>query len=150
MIFDRTQSDVDAAIRLRNEKVKIFQELTEEDVEILERGTLTTNTINRIEQKQDDLKNLFNGMGYFNTNIQNKSWDFDEIFYGYDFERIVNNTNILKNAFFVYSGTPQTPSPSYDYKTFNDLEKILYDLDVMINDVKSHYRECGTFECGGN
>ena len=30
----------------------------------------------------------------------------------------------------------------------NALEKILFDLDVMINDVKSHYRECGTFESG--
>ena len=32
--------------------------------------------------------------------------------------------------------------------TLNDVEKILYDLDVMINNVKSHYRECGTFESG--
>ena len=35
-----------------------------------------------------------------------------------------------------------------DLSSINALEKILHDLDVMINDVKSHYRQCGAFECG--
>lgn len=48
----------------------------------------------------------------------------------------------------MYKATPNTPPVSYHYNDINALEKILYDLDVMINDVKSHYRECGTFESG--
>ena len=62
MIFDRTASDVDAAIKIRDEKVKSYQELTEEDVDILERGFITLNTINRIEEKQSELKSLLNNM----------------------------------------------------------------------------------------
>ena len=57
MIFDRTQNDVDTAILLRNTKVKKFETLTESEIATLEKGTLTINTLNRIEAKQEELKN---------------------------------------------------------------------------------------------
>ena len=148
MIFDRTQNDVDTAILIRNTKVKKFEELTESDINYLERGTLTISTLNRIENKQDELKNLFNDMGYWNTPITNKVWGENDIFNVDEFQRILDNTNILRNAFFVYKATPNTPPISYHYNHINALEKILYDLDVMINDVKSNYRDCGNFESG--
>ena len=148
MIFDRTQNDVDTAILLRNEKVKKFKELTESEITTLEKGTMTYNTLNRIENKQDELKNLFNDMGYWNTPIINKVWGENDIFNVDDFQRIIDNTNILRNAFFVYKETPNTPPVSYHYNDINALEKILVDLDVMINDVKSKYKRCGTFRCG--
>lgn len=157
MIFDRTQNDVDTAIRLRNEKVKFDpvtmqpinpDELTQSEIATLEKGTITYNTLNRIENKQDELKNLFNDMGYWNTPISNKRWSENGIFNANDFQRIINNTNVLRQAFFVYKDTPNTPPISYHYNDINALEKILYDLDVMINDVKSKYKKCGTFKCG--
>ena len=148
MIFDRTQNDVDTAILLRDTKVKKFEVLTESDIVTLEKGTLTINTLNRIETKQEELKNLFNDMGYWNTPITNKMWGENDIFNVDDFQRIIDNTNVLRQAFFVYKATPNTPPISYYWDDINSLEKILNDLDVMINDVKSHYRECGTFESG--
>lgn len=149
MIYTRTQADVDEAIKIRKEKVQKFQELTENDIKVLERGTMTVNTLNRIEQKQEDLRGLLNGLGYWNTPIITKTWDSAELFKRSDFERILNNINILRTAFFTYESTPNTPKVSFDYKDLNDLEKILFDLDVMINDVKSKYKKCGTFKCGG-
>ena len=148
MIFDRTQNDVDTAILIRNTKVKKFEALTESDINYLERGTITINTLNRIENKQEELKNLFNDMGYWNTSITNKVWNENDIFNVDDFQRILDNTNVLRQAFFVYKDTPNTPPISYYWDDINALEKILYDLDVMINDVKSNYRYCGEFECG--
>ena len=157
MIFDRTQNDVDTARILRNEKVKFDpitmqpinpEELTESEIATLEKGTITINTLNRIETKQDELKNLFNDMGYWNTPITNKMWDETQIFNADEFQRIIDNLNVLRNAFFVYESTPNTPPISYHFEDINALEKILYDLDVMINDVKSRYRRCGTFRCG--
>lgn len=149
MIFDRTQNDVDTAIVLRREKVQTFQELTESEIAILEKGTLTINTLNRIESKQDELKNLFNDMGYWNTPISTRQWAYTDIFKGTQFDRILYNLEILREAFFVYKNTPNMPDDNYrKYQTINDVEKILYDLDVMINDVKSNYKECGSFECG--
>lgn len=157
MIFDRTQNDVDAAIRLRNEKVKFDpitmqpinpEELTESEIATLEKGTITYNTLNRIENKQQELKNLFNDIGYWNTPITNKVWGENDIFNVKEFQRILDNVNVLRQAFFVYKNTPNTPPISYHWQDINALEKMLYDLGVMINDVKSHYRECGTFESG--
>lgn len=149
MITDRTQSDVDNALKIRYNKVKTFQGLTEDDVNTLERGMLTINTLNRIEEKQEELANLINVIGYWNTPIENKTdWTDNDIFTEGEFQRIIDNENILRNAFFTYVDTPNTPNISFHYEDINSLEKILVDLDVMINDVKSNYRECGNFECG--
>lgn len=150
MIFNRTVEDVNNAIKIRTEKVQKGLSLSQEDVEILERGTITINTLNRIEEAQDTLKSTFNDMGYWNTPILNKHWIENDIFNKDDFERIVENLNVLKNAFFVHSNTPNTPNAEYHFENINAIEKILSDLDVMINDVKSHYRWCGTFNCGEN
>ena len=148
VIFNRTQKDVDEAKKIRTEKVQKFAELSKQEINILEKGTITINTLNRIEEMQSTLKELFNDMGYWNTPITNKSWGENDIFNVGEFQRIIDNTNILRNAFFVYKDTPNTPPISYHWQDINDLEKILYDLDVMLNDVKSKYKRCGTFKCG--
>lgn len=157
MITNRTQYDVDTARIIRNTKVKFdpitmqptnLDELTPTELETLNKGTFNYTDLNRIETKQEELKNLFNDMGYWNTPITNKVWGENGIFNVDEFQRILDNTNVLREAFFAYKATPNTPPVSYHYNDINALEKILYDLDVMINDVKSHYRECGTFECG--
>ena len=110
MIYNRTENDIETARNLIETKVKNFEELTEDEVAKIERGTFTVNTLNRIEQKQAELKTLFNDIGYWNT--------------------------------------PITPPISYHYNDINALEKILYDLENMVNDMKTRYRQCGTFECG--
>lgn len=148
MIYNRTQNDINEAKRIRKEKVQAFLELTSSDIETLERGTITINTLNRICSKQEELKNLFSDMGYWNTPITNKVWGKNDIFKVDELQRMLDNTNVLRNAFFVYNGTPNTPPVSYHYNDINALEKILHDIDVMINDVKSNYRECGAYECG--
>lgn len=149
MIFDRTAADVEEAIRIRKEKVQKMQDLTEEEINILERGTLTINTLNRIEEKQEELKNLFEQDFYFVDKIQHKKWNYEDYFKQSDFDRILFNLEMLCKAYFVYASTPNIPGGNYrKYQTINDAEKILNDLDVMISDVKSHYRECGMYTCG--
>lgn len=148
MIIDRTQADVNNAISIRENKIQKFETLTDRDLEILERGFFTISTLNRIEEKQAQLANLLTDMGYWNIPIINKMWWENNIFNVKEFQRILDNTNVLRNAFFVYKNTPNTPPISYHFSDINALEKILYDLDVMINDVKSNYRFCGEFECG--
>lgn len=148
MIFNRTKNDVENAVKIRDTKIKTFQNLTNDDIEVLERGFFTLNTIRRIQEKQTDLKGLFAEMGYYNTPIVIKEFDDTMFFSEVDFQQLIDNVNILRNAFFVFSSTPKTPPISYHYDDINALEKILYDLDVMINYVKSLYIECGNVECG--
>lgn len=149
MIINRTQSDVDKALEIRDSKVKGFQTLTDDEVTTLERGMMTVNTLNRIEGKQTELKKLLKAMGYSNANVTCKTdWDSTDVFTGADFQRIIDNENALRNAFYTYSDTPSTPNVSFHYEDINSLEKILVDLESMIDDVKSHYRECGNYYCG--
>lgn len=149
LIYNRTEADVENAKKIRTEKVQTFAELTPKDIEILERGSLTINTLNRIEEKQEELKNLFEEDFYFVDEIANKHWDYTDYFKQSDFDRILYNLERLVKAYLTYTSTPDIPDGNYrKYQTINDAEKILFDLDLMINDVKSHYRECGIAECG--
>ena len=147
MIFDRTIQDVENAIRIRDE-VKNGGSITDDERITLERGFLTLETLNRIEEKQTELKELLNDIGYWNTDFTNTEWVTSDVFGETDLQRIIDNEDVLKNAFFVYENTPQTPNASYHYENINALEKILYDLEEMINDVKTNFRYCNTFECG--
>lgn len=148
MIFNRTKIDVENAVKIRDEKIKTFQELTDDDIDVLERGFFTLNAIKRIQEKQTDLKGLFAEIGYYNTPIVIKEFDSTMFFSEADFQQLIDNVNLLRNAFFAFSSTPKTPPISYHYDDINALEKILHDLDVMINYVKSLYIECGNVECG--
>ena len=150
MIFDRKRSHVYDSIRIRDQKIKKFLPLTDEDIYILERGAVTVETINRIEEKQSELKSILNRMGYWNTPTENKLWNESMIFFAEDHERLVKNAVHLINAFYTFDDTPKTLIAEYTYSAWNDLEKILYDLGRMANVTRSNYRECGIAECGGD
>ena len=148
MIYDRTKKDVQNAIKIRSEKVQKFIALNDEEVAILEKGFITINTINRIENKQSELKTLLNNIGYYNTDIYNKTWSESDIFTENDLIRIVNNVISLRKAFFVYFNSPPNPIAKYHYTEINSIEKILYDLETMEKYVKENFKECNTFYCG--
>lgn len=147
MITDRTENDVGLAKTLRA-KLQSGQTLSDAEISVMERGTLTINTLNRIENKQAELKVLLANEGYYNTPIENKTWEHTEYFKENEFRRILNNLNVLRDAFFVYTNTPSTPSVSFHYESINALEKVLFDIETMLNDMIGRFRECGAFECG--
>lgn len=149
MIFDRTASDAEKAIKIREEKVKKGENLTDNEIEILSRGFVGVDTLNRICEKQAELRRLFNDMGYYNTNIVEKQWSEQDLFLKRDMEIISKNNDILKQAYFVFSTTPANGRPIAHYEEFNKIEKILYDLSEMVDDMKSYFKECGDLECGG-
>jgi hypothetical protein len=60
----------------------------------------------------------------------------------------LNNIKILQKSFIVSSETPKHLYTSYDFSNINNIEKSLYDLEKMIEDVKENYRQCGNFQCG--
>ena len=136
MIFDRTQNDVDTAIRLRDTKVKNFKALTESEVATLEKGMLTINTLNRIEGKISELNSLLETLGYVPLNITVKNWGYTDIFSTDEFNRIVGNVGMLRAAIPMMKDTPDTPLSEYYFSNINDLEKILYDIDFLLNNSK--------------
>lgn len=146
MIFDRTEQDVKEASRLREEKVKKFIPLSDEEKEIMERGFLTVNTINRIERVRAWLVSELQSMGYYNIPIISKEWNIGDIYTLGDFFEWTKNLYAFKENFLEYGG--DLPNNDYHYKSINIIEKNLYLLGKKIEEVKSAYSFCGNFECG--
>lgn len=148
MIFDRKKSDVDNSKTLILNKVQKNISLSNEEINTLEKGTLTINTLNRIENKQSELFSLLSSIGYYAPQIVTKTWTYDDLFTSDEFERIVKNTETLRNASLIYKNTPITPIADYYFENLNAIEKILYDIENMTSEIKNLFLECGTFECG--
>ena len=145
-VTDRTQADVDNAKR---DRATLQNGGTVASYDNLDRGSITHETLNRIENNQAYLKSLLNEAGYWGISTTNKTdWDTDDILRAEDWQRILNNETALKTAYFIYTDTPQTPNTLLTYGNLNSVEKILADLNSMIVSMKSYYRQCGTFECG--
>jgi hypothetical protein len=149
MIFNRTQADVEKAILIRNDKVKKFAELSSDDIEALEHGFITINTINRVEEKQAELYGFFIGSGYYCPKISNRIWQAGDIFKDEDFERLISNDDILKVAFFPLSETPTQVLARYNFQNLNNLEKILFDLGENYEYMLANWKRCGMYRCGG-
>jgi hypothetical protein len=148
MIYDRTQDDIAAAILIYNSKFIKGIELSEDDINALERGAITINTLKRIELMQYKLDKSLKEMLYMGDDTQTKDWVFTDFFYKEDLIRIIDNIKKLRSAFYVYKNTPQNPNPEYNYREFNAIEKILNDIEEIIIFVKQNYKICGEYYCG--
>lgn len=148
MIYDRTQEDVENAKRTIIEKVQKFYELSDEDLEILERGTVTIDTVNRISKKQDELLGLFVSLGYYGGEFEPLEWRVGDIFNEYDLMSLINRNEVLRPIFFTYSDTPGRAALEYTYNAFNDIERLLFDLEKMYEFVVANIKECDTFDSG--
>ena len=148
MIYDRTQEDIENARRIIAEKVQKFYELSDDELEILERGSVTIDTLNRISQKQDELLNLFRSLGYYGEKFMPLKWNIGDIFNENDLINLINRNEILRLIFYTYSDTPSRAASEYTYTAFNDIEKLLFDLGNMYEFVVENIKECDTFDSG--
>lgn len=143
MVTDRTFGDVKKAKTIRNRGVPF----TADEVEILERGTLTINTINRIERKQAEIRQALNEWGYYNNSGENKGdWTYSDYFLDSDFSRVCSNNAKLRASFWVHSDTPENALSKYDFEEINKLEKILANLEAVVSSLRCY--ECNTFYSG--
>lgn len=139
-VYDRTEADV------RNETDKGFVNYTD---------------FNRIESDIAELETTLNAYGYIlpETLVNKTDWHYqgtlganstDNIPTLAHMNRILHNISVLRSTYRVYPTTPATPSTMEyaTYQTFNDIEKILYDLWLMLHDTQTYFRQCNTFACG--
>ena len=148
MITDRTGTDAETAALLRL-KVQSGQALTSTENQAYERGICSVTMLNRIENAQKTLAEALISAGYM-IHIQNKTWTENDILYRADYNRILQNLDVLKNAFTVYASTPENPGFLYGWKEANEAVKILSDLDSAVSDMKQNYKLCGKAKCGGD
>lgn len=128
LIFDRTQLDVD------NDT---------------EKGQYTYTDLNRIESWCRYMANILNSYNYYVSINTKMDWKESDYHYSEDLERIRQNVNTLKEAYFSFTQIPE----NLEYMTFekaNDIEKILYEIDKIIGDMENNFIYCGISNCGQN
>lgn len=148
LITDRTASDASNFIVYRN-ILGTGGTITEEQLEIMLRGSLNIYTLNRIENKMSELQTRLNLYAYMTSGVVTKIWNTSDIFeHDVEIERWQNNLSILTNAFYEYDETPTPPESVLNFQGVNDVEQILVDVEGILDDMISRFRKCGTFKCG--
>lgn len=151
LITDRTQSDVNRAKEII-EKAKNIENLSSSELEEYLgglKGCYNISDLNRVEESVKYISDLLNSLSYYNV-VDVKTWVDGEFMNSSQLKRYLNNLNILKNAYVVYSTTPVTP-PSYKpYNYANDIEKILINIEEIIGNMEKYFIRCGASNCGQN
>lgn len=117
------------------------------------KGNFNASDFNRIEEWERYLADLLNEYGY-HINIVTKTdwqvgWGRENMFS--NIARIKNNLQALKNEYYAFSTTPNVPSPldtSINYIKLNNIEKILIDLNYLIEKMSISFRYSGYFISG--
>ena len=128
LIFDRTQLDID------NDT---------------EKGNYNYNDLNRIEEWCEYLANLLTSYSYPASIQVKKNWNMSDFPTSSEMERIRNNVNRLKEAYFSFTQIPE----NLEYMTFekaNDIEKILYEIDKILKHMENNFVYVGVCNSGQN
>ena len=114
--------------------------------------------LNRIENRMQELTEQLNQYKYTN-NIETKTdWvkqtgvnEITNFPLKIQIDRIRNNLQILIQSYYIYLSTPTLPYTFEDLDIYkiNDVEKILYDLHIIIKNMEKDFKKCGLLLCGG-
>lgn len=162
LIYDRTESDetASAAIRKSYQTLGNWSGLTDAERAQLERGTLTYNTLNRVESAVKTLATALTAAGYpveitpvlKGGKAEDREWQEGDVLYRPQWTMYLDNVQRLRDAYYTLAETGELPTPEdkLGYAGANTIEKILADIDQLIDCMKSSYRRCGTFRAGNN
>lgn len=144
-IYDRTQEDVDYA----KKRIAYFKANGGITDGVNLKGCLNNADVNRIEDNTEYLADLLISLYYFNTiNRYSETWTMKSNFHTTHVSRVINNVEILQSAYYTPTESPDLPTKLKHYEEVNSVEKCLYLLKSMIDNMISSFRECGTFNCG--
>ena len=162
LIYDRTKSDEtdSAAIRKSYQTLGNWSGLTDAERTQLERGTLTYNTLNRVESAVKLLATALTSAGYpvevtpvlKGSKAEDREWQEGDIVRRAQWATYLDNVQRLRDAYYTLAETGELPAPGdkLKYTGANTIEKILADIDLLLDGMKSVYRRAGTFTAGGS
>ena len=84
--------------------------------------------------------------------LEDREWRESDIVRLSQWRQYLANVQALRDAYYTLAETGELPKPEdkLDYIGANSVEKILADIDLLIDCMKSSYRRCGTFRAGNN
>ena len=136
-VYDRTQADVDYA------KYQLAQKINN----IEYKGCFNATDMSRIENNIQYLSDILISLYYFNS-LTTRTWGKNGLPYQSYIDNIINNISILWEKWGKPPDAEDLPNTLLTYEQVNNIEKNIFLLKEMLDDMASSFRECGTFECG--
>lgn len=137
-VFDRTLADVEYA----------RQQLSKNINEVDYKGCFNIYDVRRIEDNTRYLADELIKLYYFNTISTKSDWYRNTILGIAHVTRIIGNVNTLLTSYQKPINIPSLPTTLLTYEQVNALEKNLYMIKEMLDEMILSFRECGTFNCG--
>lgn len=142
-IFDRTQEDVEFAIRKISEWIALGKPTEVYDL----KGCLNVSDINRIEGNIAYLSERLTELAY-PSGAFSKKWAKDGLPSEGDINRIIDNVNKIINAFYRPRTAPSLPTTMLSYDGVNSIEKNLDLIKYLLDCMVSSFKKSGTFKSG--
>lgn len=136
-VYDRTQSDVDYA------KQQLALKINNVDY----KGCFNVSDINRIENNTRYLADMLVSLYYFNA-LTTSSWSRSGLPSKKHIDNIISNIRTMWNKWAKPPDAEELPSTLLTYEQVNNIEKNIFLLKEMLDNMMGAFRECNTFECG--
>lgn len=137
-VFDRTLADVEYA------RQQLMKNINNVDY----KGCFNTPDVVRIENNTRYLADELIKLYYFNSTSTQGAWSRSGVMTSGDVTRLINNVNKILVAYQRPKNIPDLPTTLLTYEQVNALEKNLYMIKEMLDEMILSFRECGTFNCG--
>lgn len=135
LITDRSESDV-ARLNYLNSLGWDNMTASQRTQWIVGKGSYNATDLNRVTEAMEFLARRFSDFGYAFDLIQVKDspWEINDIPTRKNMEDYLTNVQNLRSFFTLLSTTPETPEDmvGLTYEEANDIEKILFDVDYII------------------
>lgn len=83
---------------------------------------------------------------------EDREWQEGDVLYRPQWTTYLDNVQKLRDAYYTLAETGELPKPEdkLKYTGANTIEKVLADIDLLLDGMKSIYRRAGTFTAGGS
>jgi hypothetical protein len=136
-IYDRTLADVEYA----------RQQLEKQINNANYKGCLNANDLTRIENNTRYLADELIKLYYFNS-ITTRTWSTSNAPNTTNIATILNNISKILSAYQKPKNIPTLPTTLLTYEQVNAVEKNLFMIKEMLDNMIASFRQCGTFGCG--
>lgn len=121
----------------------VYDRSAQDVLQRTKRGVLNADDLNRIENNCKEIGDKIA------IPVTVKSWAVGGLPRVSDYARIRKNVEDIRNGYGIKSDTPETPkSPLNAYQKWNDIEKILYDVNDLYERTMSAKVYCGEMYAG--
>ena len=116
------------------------------------KGAYNASDLNRVGQAILYVAGLYNQYGY-NLTVNPKT-DWSDTYYPTlsQMQTYLDDIQTIRNVVAVFPTTPDAPATmnSIDWKTANNIEQILVDMDKILSILMTTFIPCGEAICGGD